>query len=189
MTRNKCLFSMFIPILGRDKIQFEWHICSIVFEPLGESIQSAWFVVLKAFKNSVPSYDDSWSMVLRSHMQVKNGTRSNAWSFHNPAGSIKYGIPCSPRKKNNNKHVKRIWNAWSQYDPIWNKMMVYTLDCLRLHGTSARWSPYSQSAPLSWSCDFTAVGPTKSLTALVPGTGPGCHAVHLRLEGGSIYED
>ena len=35
-------------------------------------------------------------------------------------------------------------------------------------GTSIRWSPYSRTAPLSWSWDLTNVGPTKSLT-LSPG--------------------
>ena len=38
------------------------------------------------------------------------------------------------------------------------------------HILSFRWSPYSRRARMSWSWDLTNVGPTKSLTALVPET-------------------
>ena len=36
----------------------------------------------------------------------------------------------------------------------WEKRLGWLIFLLTFHGTSARWSPYSLNAPLSWSWDF-----------------------------------
>ncbi len=45
-------------------------------------------------------------------------------------------------------------------------ILVYLVRKTNISMAHLRWSPYSQTAPLSWSWDLTNVGPTKSLTTL-----------------------
>ena len=52
--------------------------------------------------------------------------------------------------------------------PLFLETPIYPLAYLR-------WSPCSLNAPLSLHSGIFQVGPTKSLTALVPGTEQGCH--------------
>ena len=71
------------------------------------------------------------------------------------------GITCLVGKKSLNFYLRAGSIHWVRVYP-WVSWFTSLGQWSHLDLVHLRWSPYSQTAPLSWSWDLTNVGPTKS---------------------------